>query len=776
MRLVRFVIIFVLVSIFTAPAHAGAVDRVNWEKFLGRHDLVWDRLPKRWEDGPFDGNGRFGTVFFQDSDNSFQWRLGHVGVVNRGPAHRGKPPCINGDQLGIGNLILQTAGKIESGTMRLNLWNAETVSEIKTDKGTIKLRALTHATDRVVVIELDAAGGEKDAFFYLEDERNAKVTAAKAFSSLGMKNGQLWVRPHTKEGKGEYTVAWREKKQKDGKRLLFLTIHTTFPENTTVAEVTRRIETAERKSLKNLLKLHRDWWHAYYPKSFVSVPDPRVETFYWIQIYKLACATREDGFPCTTLGPWWVSTWWPRMFNDMNTQSFYAPIYTANRLELGGSLDWYFQTNRKHFDLGADKAMIPWAGSIYGPWSRRGCPDTLVWLLHNYYSLYKYSMDHERVVNQDKYPLFPLLKKGVNGYLSLLRKEADGKYHLPRMKSPELGSYVDCNFQLTKLRWGLQTLLELSERYQIKDEMIPRWKDAMENLVEFQYSDVGYLMGRQAPIHVSHRHWHHLNMVYPFYLLDLDDPVIRERVDKSVDFWRSRPDRPGIKEKWKARSFRAWSAAAAASIYASVGKGDKALEMLHYHHDNRDVAKNIMPNTMYLEVWPVIECSTVAARSLQDMMLLSHQGIIRVFPAVPSAWKNAVFRDYRAEGAFLVSGVYKDGRTRWVRIKSLAGEPCVVRAGLGKNPKAEGIGSSKGVKLTSRGNSTWEIDLKKGEEVLLRADGYKGSCVIQPLPVDPKKCNHYGINRNNKTDDEYDALIKSLEEKQWSPLIGDVVH
>ena len=40
---------------------------------------------------------------------------------------------------------------------------------------------------------------------------------------------------------------------------------------------------------------HRAWWHRYYPASFLSFPDARLESYYWIQIYKLGSAMRDDG-------------------------------------------------------------------------------------------------------------------------------------------------------------------------------------------------------------------------------------------------------------------------------------------------------------------------------------------------------------------------------------------------------------------------------------------------------------------------------------------------
>ena len=92
-------------------------------------------------------------------------------------------------------------------------------------------------------------------------------------------------------------------------------------------------------------------------------------------------------------------------------------------------------------------------------------------------------------------------------------------------------------------------------------------------------------------------------------------------------------------------------------------------------------------------------------------------GPIRVFPALPGTWKDVEFRDLRTEGAFLVSAKRTGGKTEWVRIESLAGEPCRIRPGI------EGKIEIKGKRehsLTPLSPGTFEIDLKKGEEVWLR--------------------------------------------------------
>src|ERR1051325_8169735 len=67
-----------------------------------------------------------------------------------------------------------------------------------------------------------------------------------------------------------------------------------------------RTATAEavRQGVARLEAAHRRWWHAYYPESFLTFPDARLEAYYWIQIYKLGSAMRADGPILDLNGPW----------------------------------------------------------------------------------------------------------------------------------------------------------------------------------------------------------------------------------------------------------------------------------------------------------------------------------------------------------------------------------------------------------------------------------------------------------------------------------------
>lgn len=55
------------------------------------------------------------------------------------------------------------------------------------------------------------------------------------------------------------------------------------------------------------------------------------------------------------------------------------------------------------------------------------------------------------------------------------------------------------------------------------------------------------------------------------------------------------------------------------------------------------------------------------------MVCQSWGGLVRVFPALPTAWQDLVVHDFRTEGAFLLSAAREKGATRWVRLASEAG-------------------------------------------------------------------------------------------------------
>jgi hypothetical protein len=78
-----------------------------------------------------------------------------------------------------------------------------------------------------------------------------------------------------------------------------------------------------------------------------------------------------------------------------------------------------------------------------------------------------------------------------------------------------------------------------------------------------------------------------------------------------------------------------------------------------------------------LSVVPYTDGAGLSAFGVNEVLLQSHNGLVRVLPAVSQQW-SGVFR-LRAEGGFLVAADFAQGIPRLVEIKSLLGKRCSIQ-------------------------------------------------------------------------------------------------
>ena len=71
-----------------------------------------------------------------------------------------------------------------------------------------------------------------------------------------------------------------------------------------------------------------------------------------------------------------------------------------------------------------------------------------------------------------------------------------------------------------------------------------------------------------------------------------------------------------------------------------------------------------------------LEGNFAAAAAVQEMLIQSYSGTVRLFPAIPASWEDVSFHRLRAEGAFLFSARRVGGLTRRVEIVAERGGPC----------------------------------------------------------------------------------------------------
>ncbi|MCE5185931.1 MAG: glycoside hydrolase family 88 protein [Planctomycetaceae bacterium] len=699
---------------------------VDWAKFLSRSDLIWTQMPSGWNDGAFVGNGIIGTVFWQ-KDKGLYFEVSRTDAYD----HRNSSSIYTGRcRMPHGNFLLRYKGQNPQGQMRLDLWNAETRGAVRTDRGAIAIRALTHAAEEIILLDVLTEGSETFDLQWQPDicqtsrpdeqgKKNTRPYPPQVRETIDGVTVSVQEMPESVEfdtegrGPGQYVTAWKTVDSgKDMYRVYISTTHS-WPGTTAKQQAIDNVKRAAGTDINRFVQTHRDWWHDFYQKSFLSLPNSRFESFYWIQMYKMASATRGDRPILDLAGPWYLrGTKWPGIWWNLNIQCAYAPFYASNHNDLANSMiDWMlkYKDNLEKNAQGNGRCAIGRSSPIT---LERSCPTSnyevgnLGYALHNVWQQYRATMDDALLREK----LYPLLKGHWRFFMDYyVEKGADGKYHLKPSGSPEYTreGYPpprDCNYNLSIFKWMMGAMVYANDRLKLNDPAIAEVKTVLTSLAAYPVDPrQGFMVGAEQPFAYSHRHWSHMFMVYPFYEYTYDDAAQGELIDRSLAHWLSYSE-----------AFRGYSWLAAASMQAMKGQGNKALESILKSLDHEKFPAQ--PNTFYIEGSPVIETPLLAARSLQDMILTSYGDTIRVFPAVPTDWKDAAFHNMRAEGAFLVSAVRQDGQTAFIRIESLAGEPCSVKTDMSGQIKAAG---TRAFKLSDAGKGVTRIDLAKGETAIL---------------------------------------------------------
>jgi alpha-L-fucosidase 2 len=669
-------------------------------------------------------------VYQEPGANALRFTVQHSQVQD----HR---PQIGGNDWGIarlpvGHLTLEPVGTITGVDLRLRLWDAELSGTVTTDRGSITLTALVQNDLSMLLVTAHTTGDER-AFrwvFHPETAISPRIVREPPPAALtpnpdpvaSTVDGVHLVTQPMVAG-GETATAYRETTA-GGRRVLHLTVAHTFPDTGAARRVVDTIRGAVATPPARLVGAHRTWWHAFYRKSFLSVPDALMQSFYWIQLYKVASAARAEAPVMATTGPWLEPTPWPGVWWNLNVQLEYWLVNGSNHAELD-AIGRTLLENQQHLvdallpQYRADSAALRRStdqhcddnGPAAVPGTTSPAPEVgdLPWALHNVWLHYRHTMD--RALLRDV--LFPLLRRAMNYYLHFLAPGPDGRLHLPFTFSPEYGNAPDCNYDLALIRWSCRTLLDSAATLGIADPLAARWQEVLDTLVDYPVDGNGFMIGAGVPFAMSHRHYSHLLMVYPLYLVNAEQSENRALIERSLEHWISFEG-----------ALRGYSFSGAASISAQLGRGDDALGYLR-----ELVARFIQPNTMYYEAGPVIETPLSAAQSLHDLLCQSWGGIIRVFPAVPAGWADVTLHNFRTEGAFSLSAVRRGGVTEFVQVRSLAGEPCRVRPGI------DGPLTVRGARWRRLDAGTIEIDLPRGGTALIHRAGSRPDLTIAPVEV-----------------------------------------
>jgi len=737
----------------TTRHNLDLTESVDWGAFLARHDLVWDRLPHRWENGVFLANGLLGTLMHVDLQlNRVRWWLcrSDVGLIRERAKLKN---LVNRRVIGSLDLVILCELNDPDGAARLALWDAEASGDIRTGRGSIDWRCFVPEEPNVVIIELSWKSDWIDSGFHVDP----------TFQEPGERSSrgdvQFYTVPDVDDTHGGgYTVAWSDTDLGDGRRLLVFSVGSSpscrrmwCPDDdgrSATDEAMDALQAVEVADIDAIRESHRSRWHDYYKRSFVSFGNTELESYYWIQLYKLRSAARAEGPMIDNHGPWTTESRYGFATWDMNVQAINRLHLPSGHHELGRPLvrfmDLNYSRERMHHPASAElRAGVTHSTFLYVedlhkeaeeyPLGTASCDSAckFLWACHNLWLQYRFTLDRELLV-----PLADRLEAGINTFVAYCTRGADGKLHVEDGYSWEARRGVpDPLCYIAVIEWALHCRMDVD--CLLGREPDPRWPDLLEQLPPYPEGPEGYYL---APGHppMPHRHWSHLMQIWPFHTVNWDNTADRAMIQKSVDHWVDLS--AGPKAEMPCAGF---AIAAAIQLYAHMSQPEpipNLAEIFLREWTKRGPA--CWPSTLYREMGPVIESPLLFADALLATMIQSWNGTIRVFPAWPYAWGDAIFRDLRAEGGFSVSAAREDGRTVWVALTSHAGEPCRVRVDMSEL-RVHGLKESAVARET---DGTLVIDLPAETSVLLSAPDVQTPIVVRPVMPQEDRCNAFGVN------------------------------
>lgn len=301
----------------TGRAAGQANVSVDWPTFLARADPIWTQVPQAWHEAGFVGNGRLGGLVRAAADGvSLQLDVGSSAVWDDrqpGGPHSYTPDnnnC-NRPRLPLGALVLDGFSMDPTSfQMRLGLWDAEvtgTAADIDAADGAIAWRVFAHAVysaaDVLVATVTHTSTTAVDVPTWRFNPAVAAMPWAQrachglvpnppvANTTSNVDGVQVFTQAHlsgTEHATAILTVT--NQSTHNGvvttTTVLYVSTSAVLPHGVGASTALDAVRTAAGLGVEALTAAHRVWWHEYYPSGgFITLANPKIESFYWCQMY-----------------------------------------------------------------------------------------------------------------------------------------------------------------------------------------------------------------------------------------------------------------------------------------------------------------------------------------------------------------------------------------------------------------------------------------------------------------------------------------------------------
>ncbi len=441
-----------------------------------------------------------------------------------------------------------------------------------------------------------------------------------------------------------------------------------------LAAARKRVAGLKLADLAALNEQHQAWWRAFWGRSFIEIGDPLLEKFWYGSHYIMASCSRAGKVPPGLFGNW-ITTDRPAWAGDFhlnyNHEAPFWGLYSSNHVDTAASYETPILEFLPQAKENARK-LLKCRGVYYpvgiGPWGITSGSGASFWgqksnaayaatnMVMRFYSTY--DMDYARKI------AYPFLREVGDFWEDYLKLEG-GRYVITNDAIHEGHTPKDFNplLSLGLVRMVFRALIDMSKELGADADRRAKWQHILDHVstfplqqrggkTVFRYSEKGQAWFGSNTLGIQH--------IWPAGAIGLDsDPKLLE-VARNTH---------AVLGRWRDyNGFPTYYTAA-----ARIGLDPKLiLKNLRYQLEHHSY-----PNLFLFYGGGGIECCSAVPTCINEMLLQSHEGVLRLFPCWPKE-RDARFGNLRAYGAFLVSAERKGAQVQHVRILSEKGRDCTI--------------------------------------------------------------------------------------------------